>query len=208
MKLATLALAVCMAAFTTTTFAQMSPKHGIISASKLPGFEVGEEKTLLNVPHIRQMPWLCVPTSSAMVLRYHGQKHDPRKLKRLAEQHKPRAKRNRTFTYWRDMQVALKKVGVNWHVRNYPKTSMGFERGLMAIKTSLRAGNPVLIDVHLGQGHTFVIMGYDDAKQVVYIRDPDIARRYARKISYETLRRHWHNHRFHKSRSAFFSRQS
>ena len=86
-------------------------------------------------------------------------------------------------------------------------TDAGFEIGLVDIKKSLRDGHPVMIDVHLGQGHTFVIMGYNDRDKVVYIRDPDLAASHSRILSYRELLVSWHNHRFSDSRSAFFSQR-
>ena len=72
---------------------------------------VSDPVVRLDVPHIRQQPDLCVPTSSTMILRYFGETHDPVVLKRLAEEHKPPSQRNTAFTYWVDMRHALRQVG-------------------------------------------------------------------------------------------------
>ena len=104
------------------------------------------------------------------------------------------------------MQHALREIGENWTIRDYPRTAEGFDRGLEDVKASLRAGNPVMIDVHLDDGHTFVLIGFDDTKKVVYIRDPALNGSDSRVLSYDALAASWHNHRFGPGRSAFFSR--
>jgi hypothetical protein len=187
--------------------AEIRYETGVVKHSHLPAPVVSDTVVRLDVPHIRQQPNLCVPTSSAMILKYFGETHDPARLKGLAEDHKPPAKRNANFTYWADMRRALQSIGKRWYIRDYPKTDAGFEIGLVDIKKSLRDGNPVMIDVHLGQGHTFVIMGYNDRDKVVYIRDPDLAASHSRILSYRELLVSWHNHRFSDSRSAFFSQR-
>ena len=197
----------CLVLGVTTSQARMSPNDGIISARSLPNPVMSHNLVLLDVPHIRQNPWHCVPTFSAMVLRYFGENHVPAQLKAWAEVYKPASKRNVRFTYWKDMQHALGKIGKRWEIRNYAQNSTGFSQGFAAIKSSLRKGNPVLIDVHLGYGHTFIVIGFDEIRKVVYVRDPDIAEKYARAISYAQLRADWNNHRFSKSRNAFFTRR-
>lgn len=151
---------------TGPTLAEIYPGTGVVQHSSLPAPSVREKFVRLEVPHIRQRPWLCVPTSSAMILKYFGKNYDPRKLKRLAEGHKPKSKRNRRFTYFRDMRRGLQKIGYSWRIENYSKTEAGFEHGLERIKASLRNRLPVMIDVHLGQGHTFVVMGFNEKKRL------------------------------------------
>lgn len=197
---------ICLLVFAGVAAAKMSQQTGLVSHSSIPKPIISKSVVVLDVPHIRQKRDHCVPTSAAMILRYYGETHDPALLKRYAEEHKPKSKRNTTFTYWVDMRRALKVIGKNWTIRDYPKTERGYQRGLNDIKRSLRAKRPVMIDVHLGPGHTFVIMGFNDEKQVVYIRDPDLPKSRSRILPYSELRRSWHNHRFGNSRSAFFSR--
>ncbi len=103
------------------------------------------------------------------------------------------------------MDVALRKMGYRWKIRSFPKTGSGFDSGLKQIKRHLGKGLPVLIEVHQDAGHTFVVMGFDDARQEIYVRDPNLPGRNSRVISYAVLRENWHNHRFGPSRSAFFA---
>ena len=194
-------------ALSTSIYAKMRMNEGIVSTSSLPAPIVSKNIVRLNVPHIRQKPWLCVPTSSAMILGYFGEKHDPRKLKAAAENHKPKSQHNAKFTLYRDMLHGLRSIGKRWQLGNYPNNQAGFKRGFAAIKRSLRAGNPVMVDVHLGGGHTFVVMGYNETEKLVYIRDPDISRSRSRALSYSAFERHWNNHRLHNSRSAVFARR-
>jgi uncharacterized protein YvpB len=187
--------------------AEIGWREGVVSRSQVPQPVVSRQLVILDVPHISQgADPLCVPTSSAMILAYYGERHDKWDLKKRAENYKPAAQRNVEFTYWVDMQHAVKALGRRWTIKNYAKTNSGFSRGLSDIRRSLRAGRPVMIDVHLGVGHTFVVAGFDDAKQLVYIRDPLLKKSQMRVLSYATLRDDWHNHRFATNRSAFFSR--
>ena len=187
--------------------AQMQDRTGVVPHSRLPAPVVSDAVVRLDIPHIRQQPGLCVPTSSAMILRYFGETHDPLKLKALAEERKPPAQRNTAFTLWVDMRQALQRLGKNWAIREYAKADAGFERGLADIKRSLHAGNPVMIDVHLGEGHTFVVMGYNDREKVAYVRDPNLPSSESRALAYDELLRSWHNHKFADSRSAFYSQR-
>ena len=180
--------------------------QGVVDIGKLPQPTASPSAVYLDVPHISQghRPW-CVPVSACMVLRYFGKDVEPADLKHRAESHKPEHKRNRNFTYWADMNVALRSIGEHWTIRNYRKTESGFRQGLNDIRRSLRRGRPVLIDVHLREGHTFVVAGFSDEDEVVYIRDPLLTSGSARILKYADLRSDWHNHRFGNSRSAFFS---
>ena len=186
--------------------AEIGWNQGVVNIARLPQPLVSPSVVYLDVPHISQghRPW-CVPTSASMVLRYFGKNVEPADLKHRAESHKPKRKRNRNFTYWADMRIALRSVGERWTIRDYPKTESGFRRGLNDIRRSLRRDRPVLIDVHLRGGHTFVVAGFNDEDNVIYIRDPLLTSRKARILTYANLRRDWHNHRFGNSRSAFFS---
>lgn len=188
----------------TMAFAKMSHSDGIESVYSFPKPAIADNYVLLDVPHIRQEPNLCVPTSAAMILSYFGEDYGPELLKSYAEGYKPKSKRNANFTYWEDMNVALRKIKKNWKVRSYPDTKRGFESGMLAIKASLRKRKPVMIEVHLAEGHTFVVVGYDEVKNVIYIRDPGLAGNLVRVLSYDELQRSWNNHRFGKKRSAFF----
>lgn len=190
---------------THAALADLRETEGVIPLRHVPKPGITDTSVLLNVPHIRQKPDLCVPASTAMVLRYYGHDHSQSTLKQMAESHKPPGQRNQTFTYWKDMDHALRQLGARWKIRDYRRNRQGFLRGLKDIKASLRRGRPVLIEVHQGPGHTFVVIGYDDARQMVYVRDPNLSASRARELSYATLETNWHNHRFSPTRSAFFS---
>lgn len=187
--------------------AEIGWREGVISRSHVPQPVISRNVVLLDIPHKSQgADPLCVPTSSAMILAYYGENYDKWSLKKLAEGYKPVEQRNRDFTYWVDMQHAIRSVGRKWNIKSYPNTNKGFSRGLKDIRQSLRNGKPVMIDVLLDAGHTFVIAGFNDTEQVVYIRDPLLNRSQMRVLSYVRLREDWHNHRFGPNRSAFFSR--
>ena len=200
----TLVLTIVVSQLALSAHGQLSVDDGVIPAKKLPKPVIKDELVLLNVPHIKQKDGYCVPTSCAMILRYFGHKDSPNELKKLAENHKPIEKRNTKFTYWKDMQVALKSKKYEWKITNYSVSKEGYEKGWGEIKEHLRKGLPVMVDVHLSSGHTFVLIGFNDDEQLVYIRDPWIPRSKARVLTYDQMQQHWHNHQYSKSRSAFF----
>jgi hypothetical protein len=103
------------------------------------------------------------------------------------------------------MQDGLKRIGESWKIRHFPNTEAGFAEGLRQIKRSLRRGRPVLIDVDLLTGHTFVVVGYNEKDQLLYIRDPLLKDGRMRVLSYWTVRKNWHNRALARTRSAFFS---
>ena len=188
--------------------AGMDVELGLVPAKQLPKPQLSDDLVILNVPHIKQKPGNCVPTSCAMILRFFDEYLPPGKLKSLAENHKPAANRNQTFTYWKDLSHALKSQNKNWHIESFPKTKKGFDDGLERIKKSLRDEVPVMTEVHLGEGHTFVVMGFDDARKLLYIRDPWISRNKIRVLSYDAMQKYWHNHKYSSSRSAFIPTRS
>ena len=63
----------------------------------------------------------------------------------------------------------------------------------------------MLVDVDLLTGHTFVIVGFNDAEQVLYFRDPLLKDGRQRILSYRTLYENWHNRALSRTRSAFFT---
>ncbi|MDU8927798.1 C39 family peptidase [Alisedimentitalea sp. MJ-SS2] len=199
-----LAIIAAFVVLTTAARAEIGWNNGAIAHRKLPPPEISRSFVRLDVPHMRQGRDLCVPTSAAMILRYFGEKHDPRALKALAENHKPIAQRN-SFTYWRDMDHALRQIGHRWKIRDFARTDAGFNQGLNALRKHLRQGLPAMIDVHQDEGHTFVVMGFDDTRQVVFVRDPNLPKSRSRILSYAQLKDSWHNHRFGPHRSAFFA---
>ena len=147
---------VCLLVLTVSAAsAEIGLTYGVVSIGKLPQPQVSPSVVYLDVPHIYQgrRPW-CVPTSVSMVLRYFGKNVKPADLKHRAESYKPKNKRNRDFTYWIDMKIALQSIGRPWTIRDYLKTESGFRRGLNDIRRSLRRGWPVLIEVHLAIGRT------------------------------------------------------
>ena len=190
----------------TPSYSEIDRQYGVVRASKLPPPGITATSVYLDVPHRSQgRDPLCVPTSASMILAYFGETIDKRQLKSLAESHKPESQRNTEFTYFKDMQHGLSRLGKRWRIRTYSGTDAGFRKGLRDIRNALRKGRPVMIDVHMEDGHTFVIAGYDDLRQQVFIRDPLLGRAQARVLSYEDLRANWHNHRFGPGRVAMFS---
>ena len=191
---------------TVAAHAKIDLRQGLTAPEDIPAPVKRSGKVFLDVPQVAQgkEPW-CVPASVSMALAYYGQDISPARLKDLAEGHKHISQRNIWVTSWLDMKEGLRRIGAKWKIKHYPKTESGFRKGLRDIKRSLRRGRPVLIDVDLLTGHTFVITGYDDAKKIVYIRDPLLKDGRIRILSYWTLYQNWHNRRLARTRSAFFT---
>lgn len=187
--------------------AKIHLRAGLTQPEDMPAPVKRRGKVFLDVPQIAQgkQPW-CVPASVAMVLAYYGEEYSPAYLKKLAESHKHVSQHNVWVTSWLDMQKGLKRIGAKWKIRHYRNDSAGFNEGLRDIKRSLDRGRPVLVDVDLLTGHTFVIVGYNDAERVLYFRDPLLKDGRQRILSYRTLYDNWHNRTMARTRSAFFTR--
>lgn len=200
-------LVACLSLGVAEAPAQIDLYQGLVQFGEVPEPVNQSDLVVLAVPQRSQFmePW-CVPASVSMVLAYYGRDLSPAQVKRVAEDFKHPARRNVWVTSWLDMQEGLRRIGETWEIRHYRKTKRGFSDGLRDIKRSLRRGRPVLIDVDLLTGHTFVIAGFDDKKQVVFIRDPLLKDGRMRVLSYWTLRENWHNRRLARTRSAFFSK--
>lgn len=202
------ALIVALLALSSTQVAaKIDLRAGLTQPENMPKPGKRSNRVFLDVPQVSQgkEPW-CVPASVAMALSYYGEDYSPKQLKTLAEQHKHPSQRNVWETSWLDMQKGLSKIGASWKIKHYRNTPDGFRIGMRDIKRSLRRGRPVLIDVDLLTGHTFVVVGYDDDKQVLYFRDPLLDDGRMRTLPYATLFKNWHNRALARTRSAFFTR--
>jgi len=172
----------------------VGPRTGVAASAELPAEVLGAERVFLRVPHIRQEPELCVPTSAAMVLAYYGDGRAPRELKvrsRGADYDPSAPFEDFTITWWRDLIAGMQPLGYRWRQRGFANTAAGFEQGLEAIRVSLRRGDPVLVDVKLFGSHTFVVAGFDDARAEVSIIDPNLPEPGLRVLSYAQLASIW-----------------
>ena len=199
-------LILCLSLFTSDAAAKIGLRQGLTQPEDMPAPVNRSGMVFLDVPQVSQgkQPW-CVPASVAMALAYFGEDISPAQLKALAEGHKHESQRNVWVTSWLDMQKGLKRIGSDWTIKHYKNTPKGFTKGLRDIKRSLRRGRPVLIDVDLLTGHTFVIVGYNDKEEVLYFRDPLLKDGRQRILSYRTLYENWHNRSLSRTRSAFFT---
>ena len=168
---------------------------GVVGADAVPTQRDVEERVLLAVPHISQERNLCVATSAAMVMTFFGDPHPPRELKVLSrgKVFDPEAPfTDFTLTWYRDLIAGIERIGYSWREETFPANSPGFDKGLARLKTSLRAGRPVLVDVALYRSHTFVIIGFDDTARSVFVRNPNLASPGFRVLSFDQLKSIWH----------------
>ena len=202
-----LPILICLVLAAPEVNAKIPLRAGLTQPEDMPTPGKRRGVVFLDVPQVAQgkQPW-CVPASVAMGLAYYGEDYSPAQLKALAEGHKHESQRNVWVTSWLDMQKGLKRIGANWKIRHYGNDLAGFHDGMRDIKRSLDRGRPVLIDVDLLTGHTFVIVGYNEAKQVLYFRDPLLRDGRMRILSYRMIYENWHNRAVARTRSAFFTR--
>ena len=146
-------------------------------AGEAPEVETRTETRVdLAVPHLQQEKLLCVPTSAAMVLAYYGDPRSPRELKTLAAGRDWDAAApfdDFSITLYRDLLNGLNRIGYGWAQRRFAPTPGGLDDGLATIVAALAAGRPVLVDVSLPSGHTFVVRGFDSVRRSLDIVDPD-----------------------------------
>ena len=173
----------------------VGPDTGVVqSGEEMPAPALSRQRVFLSVPHIRQERNLCVPTAAAMVLSYFGDAREPRELKVLSRgrAYDPDAPFDDfTRTWWRDLNTGLRTLGYRWHETLYPDDTAGFYEGLEAIRVSLQRELPVLVDVALYGSHTFLIVGYDDERETVFINDPNVPSPGLRILSYRQLESIW-----------------
>ncbi|MCG6884770.1 MAG: C39 family peptidase [Silicimonas sp.] len=202
-----LPIVLCLAIAATSADAKIPLRAGLTQPEDMPSPGKRRDMVMLDVPQVAQgkQPW-CVPASVSMALAYYGKDVSPARLKQLAESHKHESQRNVWVTSWLDMQEGLRRIGAKWKIAHYSNTRAGFYEGLRDIKRSLDRKRPVLIDVDLLTGHTFVIVGYNDDEQVLYFRDPLLKDGRMRILSYWTIYENWHNRGLARTRSAFFTR--
>lgn len=158
-----------------------------------------DDKTVLAVPQIQQEALLCVPTSAAMVLTYYGDPQPPRRLKVLAAGgvYNPSAPfSDFSITLYRDIVRAVQSLGYSWMERSYPDTDAGFTDGLALIKSQVRNGHPVLVDISAPDGHTFVVAGFNVTDRTLFAVDPNRPAPGRRWISYDDFKAIWNEHAF------------
>lgn len=131
----------------------------------------------INLNHQEQEPMLCVPTSASIMLNKFGWNYPPRQIK-LATLRLPWYGQSTPFNNWTPMSLwdllngmdylNIKTWNIGWWVL------ADFQKGLDAIKSSIRMGNPVMIAVTYGgpTGHAMVVCGYDDVNQRLIMNDP------------------------------------
>ncbi len=132
---------------------------------------------------------MCVPTSTAIVLSYYGEKISPEKIKALSTPD------TSTFagTFLSDLVKGVKKLGYLWQVRTFSMDSLGFERGFAEIKAALDDGHPILLSTSLPPiGHTMVMVGYDTLHKQIFLMDPNSAFPGNRTISFTVFHKLWH----------------
>ena len=162
--------------------------------------EAAAAEQALGVPHLRQEPMLCVPTSAAMVLAYYGDPQPPRRLKSLASgrNYDPNAPfSDYTITRFQDLVRALGGLGYVWTEKTYADTPNGAESGLREIELQLVQRRPVMVDVTLpASGHTVVVDGFDPQSRTLFIVDPDAPAPGRRTISYDEFAAIWNEHAY------------
>ena len=112
---------------------------------------------LLNVPFFSDHRDQCGPATLAAVLQFWGRHDTPQSLK--ADLYTPRLK----GTLMMDVLLAAQAAGM--------KTSL-YTGSLDDLRTELKAGHPLIAFLNLGfavvpVGHYVVIVGFDEARQMV-----------------------------------------
>lgn len=111
---------------------------------------------VLSVPQMWAKEGLCSEGSIAMVLKYYG--YEPPDLETIRVEIKD--------YIWDAVPFLRKYLKTSEYVMHSP---------ISELKASIDKGNPVLIRIEpVGQegGHTVVLTGYDDKRDVFYINDP------------------------------------
>jgi hypothetical protein len=145
-----------------------------------------------------------------MVLAYYGDPRTPRELKVLSRRKSYDPRRpfdDFTFTWWRDLIRGLERLRYSWIEYTYPNDDGGFRAGLREIQTRLRSDEPVLVDIALYGSHTLVVVGYDEARRLVFLRDPNLPPPGYRVLTFAELESVWNGRSYGlDARPALFTR--
>lgn len=191
-------LAVGLLFFTPAALnAKTADSVGIVNSGQfaIPVSEPGAG-AYIELNHQKQETNLCVPSTASMVLGRSGRVISPREIKLLASN--KRQRRNQEFddftaTMFVDLIAGLSKIGIRWEQRTYRDNKHGFRDGLKEMKAALDKGLPVLTDTSLYGGHTFAVVGYDEAKQQIIAIDPAIDGPGLRVLAYDEFEDIWNS---------------
>jgi len=181
----------------STSHAKSADPVGMVSGDQFipPANEPGVS-AYIELSHQQQETNLCVPTSASMVLQRTGTTISPREIKVLSSNKRLRHHQefdDFTPTMFVDLIAGLSKIGVRWEQRTYRNHKHGFRDGLKDLKAALDGGSPALADTSLYGGHTFAVVGYDEAKRQVIAVDPAIPAPGLRVISYDDFEDIWNS---------------
>lgn len=176
---------------------QLLNSVGIISARQFYAPQNVKDKShWIPLIQIRQEKNLCVPTSAAIVLKNFGIDLSPREIKTWSRGIEYDSNANFTdftITFFSDLVVGLKRQNIFWNHKSFKNDLSGFKSGIAEIKDALEKNNPVIVDTSLYGGHTFVIAGYDESRQIFTIIDPFLYAPGIREISYNTFQKIWNS---------------
>ena len=199
------------ASWTTASFAQQpADTVGVVKSSQFvaPKNQPGKSGYLPLKP-LRGELNLCVPTSAAAILQRFGSRVTPREIKALTkvDVYDPKSEfTDFTITYYKDLLIALTKLGITWNEKLYANDHQGFLSGLKDIQGSIDQGNPVLLDTTLFGTHTVVASGYDEAAQRLIIFDTNIPPPGIRVVPYSDVETFWNSRNVgYDGRAAIFS---
>jgi len=174
---------------------KVSDSAGATERFEPPG-NVPGKSAFIALRHLRQEPYLCVPTSATMVLARDGVATSPREVKALADgraYHPGEVFHYRKYTFFEELIKGLSKLGCAWRLDCYALDARGFEAGLKQIKAALDRGEPPLVDTSLYGDHTMAVCGYDDAKGRIIFMDPNIPDPGLRTLTYSQFERIWNS---------------
>ncbi|MBC7429280.1 MAG: C39 family peptidase [Bacteriovorax sp.] len=191
-------LFILLFSWSNLSYASVPNNIGIISQKDFtPPVSVSDQSAWLDVQQVHQETNLCAPTSAAMVLTYYtGNIYLPREIKlwSLGLTYNSELPFNSfTATYFNDLISGLKSHSIMWQKQLYSNNQTGYLEGIEAIKKQLDQQHPVLVDTALYTGHTFVIEGYNETKNILIIVDPFIQAPGIRVISYNDFKQIWNS---------------
>jgi peptidase C39-like protein len=92
-----------------------------------------------------------------------------------------------------DLISGLHTLGYSWEEVHYADNVNGLWQGIEQIENSLDRGIPVLIDTSTGIGHTFVVAGYSQSEQSLYVVDASLPAPGVRTVTFGELENIWNS---------------
>lgn len=141
----------------------------------------------LPLRHQRCVTGFCSVTCASIVLDYTGLQIPPQTFHKMTG----------GSPFFIDLCRAASRLGRPWSEQHFANNPDGFTSGMNLIRTLLVAKRPVIVDLssafETNGSHVYVVCGFSDEQNCVFILDPHFDAPGIRKLSYIEFSRVWNS---------------